>query len=104
MLGRHIWTRADGFVKPGSALIEQIPEVIGIVGIECQRVMPVRIGSIHHPSKAALERVRLGHRLTDERAFGKDPGLSRVGLEWLALLDTEWLKHCVEETIALIDR
>src|SRR6476661_2993360 len=104
MLGRHIWTRADGFIEPSGALIEQIPEVIGIVGIECQRVMPVRIRAIHHPRKAALKGVGFRHCFANERTFGEDPGLSRVWLEWLSLFDPQWLQHGVEETIALVDR
>src|SRR5580704_9927421 len=104
MLGSHVGAGTDGFIEPRRPLIEQIPEGVRVVGVECERVMPAGVRAIHHSSEATLERVSLGHRFADEHRVSEDLGLPRIRFEWFALLYAERLEHRVEETVALVDR
>src|SRR6202022_2310800 len=59
------------------------------------------IGTVKSPLETFVERVGFGHRLANERAFGEDSLLPRIGLERFALLNAERLKHCHEEAVAI---
>src|SRR5258705_7403687 len=61
----------------------------------------MRIGTVTGPLETFVERVGFRHRLANERGFGEDLLLSRVGLERLALLNAERPKHGHEETITV---
>src|SRR4030088_898712 len=64
----------------------------------------MRIGTVTRPLKAFVERVGFGHRLANERGFGEDSLLPRIGLERLGLLNAAWPEHGHEEAVTVSQR
>jgi hypothetical protein len=95
---------SDGLVEPGCSFVEQVPERPGIVGVELERDVPMRVGPVLHTREATVRGVGFRHRLTDQYGFGQDLGLSRVRLEGLAPFQAERPQRRMEEGVARLDR
>src|SRR5664280_144214 len=59
------------------------------------------IGTVTRALETFVERVGFRHRFANERSFGEDFLLPRIGLERLALLNAERPEHGHEETVAV---
>ena len=71
-LGGHRCACAYGLIEPGCTFLYQVPKVFGIVSVQLQREVPVRVGSKSSARKSAIGGIRLRHRLADQRSVGQD--------------------------------